>query len=90
VAGTPAALDPRFLAAIGDPVRLQALVLLERQPTTTDALADALRLTPPATAAHLAVLVDADLIDAAADGTWRTRSRGWAEVVHLLNRAAAT
>jgi predicted transcriptional regulator len=89
-------LDPVFLSAIGHPVRFRALVLFERTPSSARELAELVGLSPSATLYHVAKLEQAGLIVAAEtrrrrafdERVWRTRSTGWAELEHLLVRAA--
>ena len=86
-------LDPDFLAAIGHPVRLQALVLFERGPAAVRELADAAGLSPSAAAYHVRRLADAGLIDEAGarDGErlWRVRATGWDALQSLLRETAS-
>ena len=89
-------LDPDFLAAIGHPVRLNALVLLEREPGSASDLAALAGLSPTAIAYHVRRLADAGLIEeagtrgegAAAERLWRTRTTGWAGLQELLIETA--
>jgi DNA-binding transcriptional ArsR family regulator len=89
-------LDPDFLAAIGHPVRLRALVLLEREPGSAGDLAALAGLSPGAIAYHVRRLADAGLIEeagrrgagATAERLWRTRATGWAGLQDLLVEAA--
>jgi DNA-binding transcriptional ArsR family regulator len=89
-------LDPDFLAAIGHPVRLRALVTLEREPSSASDLAALAGLSPTAIAYHVRRLADAGLIEeagtrgtgAAAERLWRARAKGWATVQELLVEAA--
>lgn len=87
-------LDPDFLAAIGHPVRLRALMLFEREPGTASDLAALCGLSVSAVAYHVHRLADAGLIEEA--GTrgrvqqlWRTRATGWAGLQDLLIDATA-
>lgn len=79
-------LDPDFLAAIGHPDRLRALVLLEAEPATGGELTARLGLTTGEAEAHLRQLAEAGLIEPAGDGAdaWRTRATGWAGLRDLL------
>jgi DNA-binding transcriptional ArsR family regulator len=89
-------LDPDFLAAIGHPVRLRALVLFEREPGSAGDVAALAGLSPTAAAYHVRRLADAGLIEAAGtrgagaagEQLWRTRATGWAELRDLLVDAA--
>jgi predicted transcriptional regulator len=89
-------LDPVFLAAIGHPVRFEALVLFERAPTSTRELAARVGLSPGATAHHVKELERAGLIAVAEtrrrgrrdERFWRTRTTGWAELEAVLTQAA--
>jgi DNA-binding transcriptional ArsR family regulator len=90
-------LDPDFLAAIGHPVRLRALVLLEREPSSAGDLAALAGLSPGAIAYHVRRLADAGLIEeagtrggagVAAERLWRTRATGWAGLQELLVETA--
>jgi DNA-binding transcriptional ArsR family regulator len=87
-------LDPDFLAAIGHPVRLRALVLFEREPSSASDLAALVGLSASAVAYHVRRLADAGLIEEAgtrgpgAERLWRTRGRGWAELQKLLAETA--
>ncbi|HET6510166.1 MAG TPA: winged helix-turn-helix domain-containing protein [Baekduia sp.] len=88
-------LDPDFLAAIGHPVRLRALVLFERAPGSASDLAALSGLTTSATAYHVRRLADAGLIveagtrgaGAGAERLWRTRATGWSGLEDLLVEA---
>ena len=86
-------LDPDFLSAIGHPVRLRALILLERQPASTRDLAEHVALSPSATDYHVRRLADAGLIEAAGtrdgQGLWRARATGWADLQELLAATSA-
>ena len=83
-------LDPDFLAAIGHPVRLRALVLFERGPGSAGDLAAHVGLSVSAVAYHVRRLADAGLIEeagtrgAGAERLWRPRATGWAELQGLL------
>jgi predicted transcriptional regulator len=89
-------LDPDFLSAIGHPVRLQALVLFERTPSSARELAELVGLSSSAALYHVDKLAQAGLIEEAGtrrrrafdERVWRTRSTGWAELEQLLGRAA--
>ena len=91
-------LDRVFLlAAIGHPVRLQALVLFERTPSSARELASLVGLRPSATLYHVRKLAAAGLIEtpeirrrrAFEERVWRTTSpSGWAELERLLRAAA--
>lgn len=88
-------LDPDFLAAIGHPARLRALILLEQEPASVPEVAARIALPADEVAAHVRHLADAGLIDAvqAAPGTdaedrWRTRATGWNDLATLLAEAA--
>lgn len=85
-------LDPAFLAALGHPARLQALVLLEREPASARELAAQVALSPSATLYHVRKLHEAGLIEqvdtrqrrAFEERVWRTTATGWAEVERSL------
>jgi DNA-binding transcriptional ArsR family regulator len=87
-------LDPDFLTAIGHPVRLRALVLFEREPSSASDLAALVGLSASAVAYHVRRLADAGLIEEAgtrgpgAERLWRTRATGWAELQALLAETA--
>ena len=89
-------LDPDFLAALGHPARLQALVSLEARPASSREIAAEVGLSPSATAYHVRKLYEAGLIEpvetrqrrAFEERVWRTRSRGWAKLAKLLADAA--
>lgn len=85
-------LDPDFLAAIGHPVRLRALVLFEREPATASDLAAQAGLSVGAVGYHVRRLADTGLIaEAGTRGTerlWRTRATGWAGLRDLLAETA--
>jgi DNA-binding transcriptional ArsR family regulator len=90
-------LDPDFLSAIGHPVRLQALVLFERTPSSARELAVLVGLSPSATLYHVEKLRKAGLISEAEirrrrafdERVWRTTTTGWAKLERLLARAAS-
>jgi DNA-binding transcriptional ArsR family regulator len=86
-------LDPDFLAAIGHPARLRALVLLEQEPADTREVAARCALPAEEAEEHLRLLADARLIEPApGDGdrpVWRTRATGWAGLSELLAGTAA-
>jgi predicted transcriptional regulator len=90
-------LDPVFLAAIGHPVRFQALVLFERTPSSARELSALVGLSPRATLHHVEKLARAGLIEVAEtrrrrafdERVWRTRTTGWAELEERLAEAAA-
>lgn len=85
-------LDPDFLAAIGHPVRLRALVLLEQAPGSVGDLAGQAGLPPGAVAYHVRRLAVAGLIEEAGmrgtERLWRTRATGWAGLRDLLAETA--
>jgi DNA-binding transcriptional ArsR family regulator len=89
-------LDPDFLAALGHPARLQALVLLEARPASSREIAAEVGLSPSATAYHVRKLYEVGLIEpidtrqrrAFEERVWRTRSKGWAKLARLLGDAA--
>jgi DNA-binding transcriptional ArsR family regulator len=84
-------LDADFLAAIGHPARLRALIFLEQEPAETQAVAAHLGLGDAEAEDHLRHLAETGLIDAE-DGAgsdpgpqrWRTRATGWAALADLL------
>jgi DNA-binding transcriptional ArsR family regulator len=87
-------LDADFLAAIGHPARLRALILLEREPAGARAVAAHLGLSAAEAEDHLRRLAEAGLIDAAGraggasgEQLWRTRASGWADLADLLVEA---
>jgi len=57
-------LDETFLA-LGDPARLAVVRLLRKKPRRSSEIADALKLTRPATSRHLGVLRKAGLVEEA-------------------------
>jgi predicted transcriptional regulator len=85
-------LDADFLAALGHPVRLQALVLFERTPSSARELAEAVGLSTSAALFHVRKLEAAGLIEAVDtrrrrafdERIWQTRAGGWAELEQLL------
>jgi predicted transcriptional regulator len=89
-------LDQDFLAAVGHPVRLQALVLFERTPSSARELAAMVGLSPSATLYHVRKLAAVGLIETAEtrrrrafeERVWRTTTSGWAELERLLRAAA--
>jgi len=85
-------LDPDFLAAIGHPARLRALVVLEQEPASTRDLAAQSGLPVDEAREHLRQLVDARLIEpipgGEAEPIWRTRATGWAGLSDLLANTA--
>ncbi len=86
-------LDPDFLAAVGHPVRLRALVLFEREPGTTSDLAALAGLSTSAAGYHVGRLAAAGLIEEAGTGAggrrrWRARATGWARLQALLAASA--
>ena len=89
-------LDQDFLAAVGHPVRLQALVLFERTPSSARELADVVGLSPSATLYHVRKLQAAGLVEAAEtrrrrafeERVWRTTTSGWGALEKLLQAAA--
>jgi predicted transcriptional regulator len=90
-------LDPVFLSALGHPVRLQALVLFERTPSSARELAEVVGLSPQAALYHVRKLQDAGLIEEADtrrrrafdERIWRTRTTGWAALEAVLKEQAA-
>lgn len=89
-------LDAEFLAAIGHPARLRALVLLEQEPAGAPQLAARLGLPGAEVEDHLRQLADTGLIDAAdrsggdpGERRWRPRATGWADLAELLAAAAS-
>lgn len=83
-------LRPDFLAAIGHPARLRALVLLEHEPASTSDVAARVGLSADAAEQHLRQLARARLIEPVADapeGRWRTHATGWAGLADLLSEA---
>jgi DNA-binding transcriptional ArsR family regulator len=85
-------LDPDFLAAIGHPARLRALVLLEREPANVADLATRVGLSADDADQHVRQLADAHLIEPVSEDDaaprWRTRATGWAGLTDLLAEAA--
>lgn len=88
-------LDPDFLAAIGHPARLRALILLEQEPASAREVAARAELPAGEAEEHLRHLAEAGLIDpvdagdeAGGELRWRPRATGWAELADLLARAA--
>jgi DNA-binding transcriptional ArsR family regulator len=57
-------LDETFLA-LGDPARLAVVRLLRKKPRRSSEIAEALKLTRPATSRHLGVLRKAGLVEEA-------------------------
>jgi DNA-binding transcriptional ArsR family regulator len=89
-------LDHDFLAAVGHPVRLQALVLFERTPSSARELAAIVGQSPSATLYHVRKLEAAGLIVASEtrrrrafeERVWRTTTTGWGHLEQLLRAAA--
>jgi DNA-binding transcriptional ArsR family regulator len=85
-------LDPDFLSAIGHPLRLRALVRLERAPATVRVLAEEAGAPLDEVAAHVRQLASAGLVEEAGvvggEPQWRPRATGWAELEALLVAAA--
>ena len=74
------------LRAVAHPLRLALLVALEDHAQASSELAEALNATQPTIAHHLAVLDEAGLVTAAAEGgLWRTVD-GWSEIATALQR----
>jgi len=89
-------LDPTFVAAISHPVRLAALVLFERQPTSIRELAEHVGLKADAARHHVRALDRAGLLRVTEtrirrgqeESVYTTRSRGWSDLDKQLRRLA--
>jgi DNA-binding transcriptional ArsR family regulator len=90
-------LEETFLvAAVGHPVRLQALVLFERTPSSARELGELVGLSPSAALYHVRKLAAAGLVEpheirrrrAFEERVWRTTTPGWARLEGLLKAAA--
>jgi DNA-binding transcriptional ArsR family regulator len=86
-------LEETFLvAAVGHPVRLQALVLFERTPSSARELGELVGLSPSAALYHVRKLADAGLVEphevrrrrAFEERVWRTTTSGWAKLERQL------
>ena len=81
-----------LLAAVGHPVRLQALVLFERTPMSARELGEVVGLSPSAALYHVRKLADAGLVEpqeirrrrAFEERVWRTTTTGWAKLERQL------
>lgn len=81
-----------LLAAVGHPVRLQALVLFERTPMSARELGEVVGLSPSAALYHVRKLSEAGLVEAHEirrrrafeERVWRTTSPGWGKLERLL------
>jgi predicted transcriptional regulator len=88
-------LDETFLAAVGHPVRLQALVLFERTPSSARELGQQVGLSPSAALYHVRKLEKAGLVTPTAirrrrafeERVWGTTTSGWAQLDGLLRAA---
>jgi DNA-binding transcriptional ArsR family regulator len=89
-------LEETFLvAAVGHPVRLQALVLFERTPSSARELGELVGLSPSAALYHVRKLADAGLVEpheirrrrAFEERVWRTTTSGWGKLERLLRAA---
>jgi len=86
-------LDEAFLyAAVGHPVRLQALVLFEKTPSSARELGVLVGLSPSAALYHVRKLAEAGLVEpheirrrrAFEERVWRTTTTGWGKLERLL------
>jgi predicted transcriptional regulator len=89
-------LDEGFLyAAVGHPVRIQALVLFEKTPSSARELGVLVGLSPSASLYHVRKLAAAGLVEpheirrrrAFEERVWRTTSTGWGRLERLLRAA---
>lgn len=84
-----------LLAAVGHPVRLQALVLFERTPSSARELGELVGLSPSAALYHVRKLADAGLVEpheirrrrAFEERVWTTTTPGWGKLERLLRAA---
>src|SRR4051794_12845087 len=67
----------RFFTAMGDPIRLQILLLLRDKPCNVGEIASQFQISRPAISHHLRVLKDADILESAKSGQ---------EVYYTLNK----
>lgn len=79
-------VSAEVLRALGDPLRLAALVALEERERTAAELALALGVAPEALGEHLAELAAGGLVVADAEGRLRAAAHGWAEIAAQLRR----
>lgn len=83
----PEPLSAEVLRALGDPLRLAALVALEERERSPAELAAALGVAPEALGEHLAELAAGGLVVVGSGGgRLRAASRGWAEIAAQLRR----
>ena len=68
----------RFFTAMGDPIRLQILLLLRDKPLNVGEIAEQFAISRPAISHHLRVLKDANILDGEKSGQ---------EVYYSLNGA---
>lgn len=81
-----------LLAAVGHPVRLQALVMFERKPGSARELGAVVGMTPSAALYHVRKLEDAGLIEtietrrrrAFDERVWKPTTSGWGKLERLL------
>lgn len=89
-------LDPTFLSALGHPVRLAALVLFERRPSSARELAEHVGLKPDAARHHVRTLDRAGLLRVVEtrvrrgqeESVYAPRVQGWAKLDAQLRRMA--
>ena len=85
-------LDEAFLAAVGHPVRLQALVLLERTPSSAREVGALVGLSSSASLYHVRKLEEVGLVEthsirrrrAFEERVWTTTGKGWAALERQL------
>jgi ArsR family transcriptional regulator len=68
----------RFFTAMGDPIRLQILLLLRDKPLNVGEIANQFQISRPAISHHLRVLKDANILDSEKSGQ---------EVYYTMNKA---
>jgi DNA-binding transcriptional ArsR family regulator len=85
-------IDKTFLAAISHPIRFQALVLFDREPSTAKAVSELVGESLGTTLHHVRRLEAAGLIVAidrrprrgSEERIWQTASAGWGELLEAL------
>ena len=58
----------RFFTAMGDPIRLQILMLLQEKPLNVGDIAEQFQISRPAISHHLRILKDASILDSEKSG----------------------
>jgi len=67
----------RFFTAMGDPTRLQIVLLLQEKPLNVGDIAEQFRISRPAISHHLRILKEANILDSEKSGQ---------EVYYALNK----